>query len=222
MSYRDALPQLDGELFLTDGGIETSLIFHQGLDLPAFAAFVLLDDEHGTEELRRYYAPYLALARDEGVGFVLESPTWRASPRWGAELGYSEEQLDALNRRAIALMEELRDEAGTAGAGRDQRLHRPAGRRLQPDDQAERRRGARLPRHPDRHVPRHRRGHGHRDDADLRRGGDRARPCRVRCGDSGRHLVHRRDRRAAAQRPGPRRGHRSRSTRRRAKRPPTT
>jgi homocysteine S-methyltransferase len=115
MSYRDALPQLEGELFLTDGGIETSLIFHQGLDLPAFAAFVLLDDEHGTEELRRYYAPYLALARDEGVGFVLESPTWRASPRWGAELGYSEEQLDALNRRAIALMEELRDEAGTAG-----------------------------------------------------------------------------------------------------------
>jgi homocysteine S-methyltransferase len=115
MSYRDALPQLGGELFLTDGGIETSLIFHQGLDLPAFAAFVLLDDEHGTEELRRYYAPYLALARDEGVGFVLESPTWRASPRWGAELGYSEEQLDALNRRAIALMEELRDEAGTAG-----------------------------------------------------------------------------------------------------------
>ena len=115
MSYRDALPQLEGELFLTDGGIETSLIFHQGLDLPAFAAFVLLEDDHGTEELRRYYAPYLALARDEDVGFVLESPTWRASPRWGAELGYSEEQLDALNRRAIALMEELRDEAGTAG-----------------------------------------------------------------------------------------------------------
>jgi S-methylmethionine-dependent homocysteine/selenocysteine methylase len=111
MSYRDALPQLDGELFLTDGGIETSLIFHQGLDLPAFAAFVLLADEHGSEELRRYYAPYVALARDEGLGFVLESPTWRASPRWAAELGYTEEQLDALNRKAIALMEELRDEA---------------------------------------------------------------------------------------------------------------
>jgi S-methylmethionine-dependent homocysteine/selenocysteine methylase len=111
MSYRDALPQLDGELFLTDGGIETSLIFHQGLDLPAFAAFGLLGDEHGTAELRRYYAPYVALARDEGVGFVLESPTWRASPRWAAELGYTEQELDALNRKAIALMEELRDEA---------------------------------------------------------------------------------------------------------------
>jgi S-methylmethionine-dependent homocysteine/selenocysteine methylase len=115
-SYRDALPQLHGDLFLTDGGIETSLIFHQGLDLPAFAAFVLLDDEAGTEELRRYYAPYVELAREQGVGFVLETPTWRASPRWGAELGYSNEQLDALNRKAIALMEELRAEAGAEGA----------------------------------------------------------------------------------------------------------
>jgi homocysteine S-methyltransferase len=105
--YRDALPQL-GELFLTDGGIETSLIFHQGLDLPAFAAFVLLEDEDGIAELRRYYAPYLELARAQGLGFVLETPTWRASPRWGAELGYDEDRLDALNRRAIGLMEELR------------------------------------------------------------------------------------------------------------------
>jgi S-methylmethionine-dependent homocysteine/selenocysteine methylase len=115
-SYRDALPQLRGDLFLTDGGIETSLIFHQGLDLPAFAAFVLLADEAGTEELRRYYAPYVELAREQGLGFVLESPTWRASPRWAAELGYSDEQLDALNRKAIALMEELRDEADPASA----------------------------------------------------------------------------------------------------------
>jgi S-methylmethionine-dependent homocysteine/selenocysteine methylase len=106
--YRDDLPQLAGELFLTDGGIETSLIFHQGLDLPAFAAFVLLDDEDGIAALRRYYAPYLELAREQGLGFVLETPTWRASPRWGAELGYDDDRLDALNRRAIALMEELR------------------------------------------------------------------------------------------------------------------
>ena len=107
-----ALPQLEGGLFLTDGGIETTLIFHQGLELPAFAAFVLLADEAGTGELRRYYAPYVELARDQGVGFVLESPTWRASPRWGAELGYDGAQLDQLNRKAIALMEELRDAAG--------------------------------------------------------------------------------------------------------------
>jgi S-methylmethionine-dependent homocysteine/selenocysteine methylase len=112
MSDRTGLPQLDGGLWLTDGGIETTLIFHQGLDLPAFAAFVLLRDDQGTDELRRYYAPYLDLARDQGVGFVLESPTWRASPRWAAELDVSDAELDELNRRAIALMEELRDGAG--------------------------------------------------------------------------------------------------------------
>jgi S-methylmethionine-dependent homocysteine/selenocysteine methylase len=108
---RTRLPQLDGELFLTDGGIETTLIFHQGLDLPLFAAFVLLRDDAGTEAVRRYYEPYLELARERGLGFVLESPTWRASPRWAKELGYTAEELDQVNRRAIALMEELRDGA---------------------------------------------------------------------------------------------------------------
>src|SRR6188472_1083080 len=110
MRYRTGLPQLDDDaLFLTDGGIETTLIFHQGLDLPLFAAFVLLKDEDGTDALRRYYEPYLELAGERGLGFVLESPTWRASPRWAKELGYGAEELDALNRRAIALMEELRE-----------------------------------------------------------------------------------------------------------------
>ncbi|HMJ94293.1 MAG TPA: homocysteine S-methyltransferase family protein [Thermoleophilaceae bacterium] len=114
MSQRQHLPQLDGELFLTDGGIETSLIFHQGLELPEFAAFVLLEDDDGLDHLRRYYEPYLALARESGAGFVLESPTWRASPGWAARLGVSGEKLDALNRRAIALMEELRGSAADA------------------------------------------------------------------------------------------------------------
>ena len=116
MRYRQQLPQLDGELFLTDGGIETTLIFHQGLDLPEFAAFVLLDHDDGLDELRRYYEPYLALARDGGTGFVLESPTWRANPDWAARIGVSAEKLDALNRRAIELMEELRDADGSGGA----------------------------------------------------------------------------------------------------------
>jgi S-methylmethionine-dependent homocysteine/selenocysteine methylase len=109
MRYRTHLPQLDGDLFLTDGGIETTLIFHQGLDLPLFAAFDLLKDEEGTEALRSYYEPYAALAQERGLGLVLESPTWRASPRWAGEIGYSEQELDDMNRRAIALMEELRD-----------------------------------------------------------------------------------------------------------------
>jgi S-methylmethionine-dependent homocysteine/selenocysteine methylase len=113
--YRDRLPQLEGGLFVTDGGIETTLIYHRGLDLPAFAAFDLLKDDAGTEELRDYFRPYAVLAREQGVGLVLESPTWRANPDWAAEIGYSLEELDAFNRKAIALMEELRDEyAGRA------------------------------------------------------------------------------------------------------------
>ena len=102
-----------GDLFLTDGGIETSLIYHQGLEL--LAAFVLLENEEGKDALRRYFQPYLELARDNEAGFILESPTWRANPRWAGELGYSSEQLDAINRSAIELMQELR--AGHDGSG---------------------------------------------------------------------------------------------------------
>jgi S-methylmethionine-dependent homocysteine/selenocysteine methylase len=100
---------MDDGLYLTDGGIETVLMFHDGFELPAFAAFDLLKDADGTDALRRYYAPFVALAASKGAGFIAESPTWRASPRWAAELGYSPEQLTAFNRRAIGLMEELRD-----------------------------------------------------------------------------------------------------------------
>jgi S-methylmethionine-dependent homocysteine/selenocysteine methylase len=116
MSHRTSLPQLEGDLFLTDGGIETTLIFHQGVDLPEFAAFVLLDHDEGMDQLRRYYEPYLELARESGAGFVLESPTWRANPIWADRVGVSLEKLDKLNRRAIGLMEELRDGAGTGAA----------------------------------------------------------------------------------------------------------
>lgn len=109
MEQGTPIPQLTGDLFLTDGGIETTLIFHRGLELPEFAAFDLLKDDAGTDELRRYFVPYLELAKRHGTGFVLESPTWRASPRWAAEIGYDDQELDALNRKAIELMAELRN-----------------------------------------------------------------------------------------------------------------
>jgi S-methylmethionine-dependent homocysteine/selenocysteine methylase len=112
--YRHDLPQLNGGLFLTDGGIETSLIFLEGLELPLFAAFDLLREKAGREKLKQYYLPYVAIAKEQGAGFVLESPTWRASPDWGAKLGYSAEALAAVNRDAIELMHELRAEHETA------------------------------------------------------------------------------------------------------------
>lgn len=103
-----ALPQLSGGLFLTDGGLETTLIFHEGIDLPHFAAFMLLRDEAGRATLRRYYEAYLDIAAAEGVGFILEAPTWRASPDWAQRLGVSQTQLAELNREAIGLMRALR------------------------------------------------------------------------------------------------------------------
>jgi S-methylmethionine-dependent homocysteine/selenocysteine methylase len=107
--YRHHLPQLDGGIFLTDGGLETTLIFHDKLDLPDFAAFHLLKYKTGTEALRNYYCSYASIACANGVGFVLESPTWRANPDWGEKLGYPKIALANANRSAIALMRELRE-----------------------------------------------------------------------------------------------------------------
>lgn len=106
--YRTGLPQLDGALFFTDGGIETTLVFHREIELPEFAAFDLLSRPEGVEELRRYFQPYFDIAGKHGAGFVFESPTWRASPVWAERIGYDGASLDRLNREAIELMEELR------------------------------------------------------------------------------------------------------------------
>src|SRR5690606_8709184 len=106
--YRNALPQLGSRLFLTDGGLETTLIFHRGMDLPYFASCELLRSQEGRDVLTEYFTPYIETARRANLGFVLEAPTWRANTDWGAKLGYSRETLANVNRMGIALMEELR------------------------------------------------------------------------------------------------------------------
>lgn len=114
--YRHRLPQIGGKLFLNDGGMETTLIFHDGVDIPHFASFTLLREREGRRRLKDYYARYLAIARRHGVGFVLDAPTWRANPDWGAVLGYGPEALAAANADAIDLMRELRDAHDTTDA----------------------------------------------------------------------------------------------------------
>jgi S-methylmethionine-dependent homocysteine/selenocysteine methylase len=105
------LPQLGDDLFLTDGGMETWLVHERGFELPQFAAFTLLDDPRGVEALRTYFAPYVELARANGVGLVIDAPTWRASSHWGDLLGYDAARLDDVNRRAVALVDEVRRDA---------------------------------------------------------------------------------------------------------------
>jgi S-methylmethionine-dependent homocysteine/selenocysteine methylase len=102
----------DGQtLRLADGGMETVLIFHRGLELPCFASFPLLETAEGREELRRYYKPFIRLAAERGLTAILDTPTWRANADWGAQLGYSADDLGAVNRRAVAFLSELRAEA---------------------------------------------------------------------------------------------------------------
>ena len=107
---KNVLPRPGGPRFLTDGGLETTLIFHDRIELPEFASFVLLDDDAGRDALLRYYRRYLDVAADTGAGFVLESATWRANPDWGRKLGYDGAALERLNREAVAMLGELCDE----------------------------------------------------------------------------------------------------------------
>lgn len=112
-TYRNHLPQASGKIFITDGGLETTLIFEQGYDLPAFAAFDVLRREEGHRVLQAYFEKYIGLARKNGVGIVLESPTWRASRDWGARIGYDTKALEAVNRRSVDLLSDIRQWYGT-------------------------------------------------------------------------------------------------------------
>jgi S-methylmethionine-dependent homocysteine/selenocysteine methylase len=110
MARSQLLPQLGGDFYLTDGGIETTLIFLEGLELAHFAAFDLLKDARGEAALRTYFGTYARLAERFQTGLVLESATWRASADWGAKLGYDAKEMAAVNRRAVELLERVKSE----------------------------------------------------------------------------------------------------------------
>jgi len=106
--YRHNLPQLNGKTVLTDGGLETVMVFQEGIDLPLFAAFHLLDSEEGRQRLRDYFDHYIPLAKKAGAGLLLESATWRASPDWTAQLGLTYLDMVRINRDCISFLEDVR------------------------------------------------------------------------------------------------------------------
>lgn len=106
--YRNQLPQLNGDLFLTDSGMETTMVFHDNIELPEFAAFNVLRDQAGKEYVNAYFERHIDIAKRARTGFIIETVTWRASPDWGAKLGYSPKALAAVNREAVDMLVELR------------------------------------------------------------------------------------------------------------------
>jgi S-methylmethionine-dependent homocysteine/selenocysteine methylase len=108
--YRNDLPQLSGDLYLTDAGLETDLIFNHGIDIREFAAHTLLSDPNGRDAVVNYLRGFLSLANQQDTGFVLDSQTWKAHMHWADDLGESEEELHQSNKDSVALIAELRDE----------------------------------------------------------------------------------------------------------------
>lgn len=99
-----------GSRIITDGGLETTLIFHKGIELRSFAAFELMNTQEGRETLKSYYQDYLNIAKAKNLPFLLETPTWRSNPDWGKKLGYSAEELFEINQLAVRFFQDMLDE----------------------------------------------------------------------------------------------------------------
>ena len=101
------MPTPGGSPFVSDGGLETDLIFQHGIDLPEFASFPLLDSEDGRGHLHEYFSGYAEVAARAGAGLALETPTWRANPDWGIRLGYDPAELDRVNRASVDFLRQI-------------------------------------------------------------------------------------------------------------------
>ena len=174
--YRSALPQTQGRPFITDGGLETTLVFIDRIDLPCFAAFPLARGRGGPGAAARLLHALPRTGPRRGAGFVIDTPTWRANPDWGERLGYDADALADANRRSVDAVAALRDEAAQSRAGGDQRRSSAraatatASRRTMTPEEAQAYHAVQIG------DPRGDGGrHGRRRDHDLCRGGDRHR-----------------------------------------------
>src|SRR4051794_28978946 len=110
---RTPFPSSD-TVVVTDAGLETWLVFDRGIDLPAFAAYPLVDTADGRGLLTEYYEHYVRIAVEVGAACLLEAPTWRANPDWAATLGHDRDRLAELLASAVAVPDALR--SGWTGA----------------------------------------------------------------------------------------------------------
>lgn len=109
LRFRTQLPQLGDRLFIAHAGLELVMMFHERFELPHMAAFVLLKDTRARQAMRRYFDGFAEIARNAGAGLIVDGPTWRASPDWGAKIGYSPAELAQANRDSLELQRRIRD-----------------------------------------------------------------------------------------------------------------
>jgi len=98
------------ELFLTEGGIETEIIYKHGFELPEFAMFTLLENPRAVGVMRDMFRRQLDVAAEFAMSVLLTGLDYRASPDWGARLGYSQHGLAEINIRAIEFLREIASE----------------------------------------------------------------------------------------------------------------
>ncbi|WP_332643827.1 homocysteine S-methyltransferase family protein [Aeromicrobium sp.] len=110
MTDRDSI--LGAGRYVTDGGLETDLLFNRGFELPEFAAFPLLETDDGAVALESYYDEFAEIALSADAGLILETPTWRANPDWAFQVGYDREAMDRANRAAVQLMQRVKARNG--------------------------------------------------------------------------------------------------------------
>lgn len=111
---KPTLPHQADRIFLTDGGIETWLMYKRGFDLPEFSSFHLLHDTNATAAIREYYRAFADIALQLETSFIFDSLTYRASRDWGQLLGYSTAGLAEMNQKCLDLYREIAAEAGLA------------------------------------------------------------------------------------------------------------
>mgnify|MGYP003681878297 CR=1 FL=1 len=111
-NHNQPLPHQTDDLFVTDAGFETSMLFHKGFDMPHFAFYPMLETDEGRAAMRTYFADFFATARKIGAGYILDTNTWRANPDWARLLGHDLDDLAAINKSAVTFANMLRHEYG--------------------------------------------------------------------------------------------------------------
>lgn len=105
----DFPPRLDDRIYITEGGIETEILYKWGFELPEFSMYPLLDNADAMKTIHAMFDRVFAAAAAHDAGIVLAGLDYRASPDWAEKIGYSRDQLDAFIHRNIAFLKGRRE-----------------------------------------------------------------------------------------------------------------